>query len=195
MKWKKLSKKRKAYFLAAATLVGIMLWAFIYAGIITRNFNRSQVAGQQDKQEALIHGIILTETKDDHKYWEIYGETGTYTSDNSIAMLDNCIGNFYDNENKVSMSFESTKGTYNSEKKQIVLYQNTHIVVKDGTSLEADRVIWSGSDQPVVAQGNIKITRKDEFFATADKVEISPNYDDFKIIGKAVSKVYNSKEK
>lgn len=195
MKWKKLNKKRKAYFVAAATLVGIMLWAFIYAGIITRNFNRSQVAGQQDKQEALIHGIILTETKDDHKYWEIYGETGSYTSDNSIAMLDNCIGNFYDNENNVSMSFESTKGTYNSEKKQIILYQNTHIVVKDGTSLEADRVVWSGDDQPITAKGNIRITRKDEFFATADEVQISPTYDDFKIIGKAVSKVYNSKEK
>ncbi len=195
MKWKDLSKKRKTYILAAGTLAAVMLWAFISAGIITRNFNRSQVNGQQDKQEALIHGIILTETKDDHKYWEIYGETGSYTSDNSIAMLDNCIGNFYDNNNEVSMSFESTKGTYNANKKQIILYQNTHIVIKDGTSLEADRVIWSGNDEPIRAKGNIRITRNDEFFATANEVEISPNYDDFKIIGKAISKIYKSKEK
>jgi LPS export ABC transporter protein LptC len=195
MKWKDLSKKRKTYILAAGTLAAVMLWAFISAGIITRNFNRSQVNGQQDKQEALIHGIILTETKDDHKYWEIYGETGSYTSDNSIAMLDNCIGNFYDNNNEVSMSFESTKGTYNANKKQIILYQNTHIVIKDGTSLEADRVIWSGNEEPIRAKGNIRITRNDEFFATANEVEISPNYDDFKIIGKAISKIYKSKEK
>lgn len=195
MKWKNLSKKRKTYFILAGTLVAVMLWAFISAGIITRNFNRSQIQGQQDKQEALIHGIILTETKDDHKYWEIYGETGNYTSDNSIAMLDNCIGNFYDKDDNVSMSFESTKGTYNANKKQIILYQNTHIVIKDGTSLEADRVVWSGNDKPITADGNIRITRKDEFWATAKHVEISPNYDDFKIIGKAVSKVYKSKEK
>jgi LPS export ABC transporter protein LptC len=195
MKWKDLSKKRKTYILAAGTLAAVMLWAFISAGIITRNFNRSQVNGQQDKQEALIHGIILTETKDDHKYWEIYGETGSYTSDNSIAMLDNCIGNFYDNNNEVSMSFESTKGTYNANKKQIILYQNTHIVIKDGTSLEADRVIWSGNEEQIRAKGNIRITRNDEFFATANEVEISPNYDDFKIIGKAISKIYKSKEK
>lgn len=195
MKWKKLSKKRKTYFIVAATIIGIMLWAFISAGIITRNFNRSQVAGQQDKQEALIHGIILTETKDEHKYWEIYGETGTYTSDNSIAMLNNCIGNFFDSDNNVTMSFESTKGTYNSIKKQIILYQDTHIIVKDGTSLEADRVVWSGNDKPITAKGNIRITRHDEFWATADEVEISPEYNDFKIIGNAVSKVYKSKEK
>ncbi len=195
MKWKDLSKKRKTYILAAGTIAAVMLWAFISAGIITRNFNRSQVNGQQDKQEALIHGIILTETKDDHKYWEIYGETGSYTSDNSIAMLDSCVGNFYDKNNEVSMSFESTKGTYNANKKQIILYQNTHIVIKDGTSLEADRVVWSGSEAPIKAKGNIRITRNDEFFATANEVEISPNYDDFKIIGKAVSKIYKSKEK
>ena len=189
MKWKKLSKKRKTYFIVAATIIGIMLWAFISAGIITRNFNRSQVAGQQDKQEALIHGIILTETKDEHKYWEIYGETGTYTSDNSIAMLNNCIGNFFDSDNNVTMSFESTKGTYNSIKKQIILYQDTHIIVKDGTSLEADRVVWSGNDKPITAKGNIRITRHDEFWATADEVEISPEYNDFKIIGNAVPPV------
>lgn len=195
MKWKNLSKKRKTYFIAGITLVAIMLWAFITAGIITKNFNRSQVTGQQDKQEALIEGIILTETKDDHKYWEIYGETGSYTSDNSIAMLDNCIGNFYDDNDEVSMSFESTKGTYNADKKQIILYNSTHIIIKDGTSLEADRVVWSGNDSPITAKGNVKITRNKEFFATAEKVEISPDYTNFKIIGKAVSKIYDTKNK
>ena len=195
MKWKNLSKKRKTYFVAGITFVAVMLWSFITAGIITKNFNRSQVTGQQDRQEAQIEGIILTETKDDHKYWEIYGETGSYTSDNSIAMLDNCIGNFYDDKNEVSMSFESTKGTYNADKKQIILYNSTHIIIKDGTSLEADRVVWSGNDNPITAKGNVRITRNKEFLATEEKVEISPDYTDFKIIGKAVSKIYDNKNK
>ncbi len=195
MNWKNLSKKKKAYLAGGLTLIGILLWAFISAGIITHNFNRSQVAGQQDRQEALINGIILTETKNDHKYWEIYGETGSYSSDNSIALLDNCIGNFFDENNEVSMSFESTKGTYNSKKTQIILYKDTHIVIKDGTSLEADRVVWSGNDQPVIATGNVRITRNNQFLATADSVEISPDYERFKIQGKAVSKIYESKEK
>jgi len=195
MKWTDLSKKKKAYIAATFALVGILAWAFISAGIITHNFNRSQLTGIKDRQEALINGIILTETKDEHKYWEIYGETGAYDSDNGVAMLDNCIGNFYDSENQVSMSFESTKGTYNENKKQIILYQDTHIVIKDGTSLEADRVTWSGSDSPVYASGNVRITRNNEFLATADSVEISPEYERFKISGKAVSKLYDSKEK
>lgn len=179
---------------AFAGILGLLLWAFISAGVITHNFNRSQLSGQKDKQEALIHGIILTETKNERKYWEIYGETGKYDSTNGIALLDNCIGNFYDENNEVSMSFESTKGTYNETKKQIIMYNNTRIVIKDGTVLEADRLTWSGSDKPVFAKGNVKIIRGKELYATADTVEISPDYDNFKISGNTVSKLYQDKE-
>ena len=195
MKWRDLSRKKKAYLLAFASFIGILLWAFISAGIITHNFNRSELSTDQDRQEALINGIILTETKDDKKYWEIYGETGTYDSINGVALLDNCIGNFYDDNNEVSMSFESSKGTYNSKKTQIIMYNDTRIVIKDGIMLEADRLTWTGRENPVIAKGNVRITRHGQFLATANEVEISPEYDKFKITGNAVSKMYDSKEK
>ncbi len=195
MNWKNLSRKRKAYILGLLTLIGILAWAFISAGVITHNFNRSQLATQEDKQEALINGLILTETKKSEKYWEIYGETGTYNSSNEVAVLDNVIGNFYDENNQVSMSFESSHGTYNSKKNEIILYENTTIVIKDGTTLKTKRLTWSGSNNPVTARGDVVITRNNEFYATADEVEISPDYSSFKIMGHAVSKLYDNKEK
>lgn len=195
MNWKNLSRKRKAYILGLLTLIGILAWAFISAGVITHNFNRSQLATQEDKQEALINGLILTETKESEKYWEIYGETGTYNSSNEVAVLDNVIGNFYDENNQVSMSFESSHGTYNSKKNEIILYENTTIVIKDGTTLKTKRLTWSGSNNPVTARGDVVITRNNEFYATADEVEISPDYSSFKIMGHAVSKLYDNKEK
>ena len=193
-KIKNLSKKQKAYFGAFMAIVALLAWAFISAGVITHNFNRSQLQTDQDRQEASIDGIILTETKDEKKYWEIYGETGNYDSKNGVAMLNNVIGNFYDDENQVSMSFESSKGTYNEKKEQIILYEDTFIVLKDLTTLRANRLVWSGKDIPTVAEGNFRITRKNELLATADKVEISPNYEKFKIVGNAVSRVYSDKE-
>lgn len=194
MKWKNLSRKNRAYIAAAVTIVGILMWAFVSAGIITHNFNRSQVAGEKDRKEAVIKDIILTETKDEMKYWEIYGETGNYDSKNGVAILNNVIGNFYDDDNQVSMSFESSKGTYNEKKGQIILYENTYIVLKDFTTLRANKLVWSGKDIPTVAEGNVRITRKTDLLATAKKVEISPDYEKFKIIGNTVSKVYNDKE-
>ena len=193
-KIKNLSKKQKAYFGAFMAIVALLAWAFRSAGVITHNFNRSQLQTDQDRQEASIDGIILTETKDEKKYWEIYGETGNYDSKNGVAMLNNVIGNFYDDENQVSMSFESSKGTYNEKKEQIILYEDTFIVLKDLTTLRANRLVWSGKDIPTVAEGNVRITRKNELLATADKVEISPNYEKFKIVGNAVSRVYSDKE-
>lgn len=189
--WKELSKKRKAYVGAFIAIVSLLLWAFISAGVITHNFNRSQLSVDKDRQEALINGIILTETKDEKKYWEIYGETGNYDSNNGVAMLNNVVGNFYDDNNQVSMSFESTKGTYNEKKGQIILYENTFVAIKDGIALRTDKLEWSGNDKPVTAKGNIRITRNKEFLATAEKVEISPDYEHFKIIGHAVSKIYD----
>lgn len=192
---KSLSKKQKAYLGAFLLIAALLLWAFISAGVITHNFNRSQLQTDNDRQEALIQGIILTETKDEKKYWEIYGETGNYDSKNGVAMLNNVVGNFYDDENNVSMSFESSKGTYSESKKQIILYEDTFIVLKDFTTLRANKLVWSGRDIPIVAEGNIRITRNNDFISTAEKVEISPDYDKFKIIGNTVSKVYNDKEK
>lgn len=193
-KIKNLSKKQKAYVGAFCAIVALLAWAFISAGVITHNFNRSQLQTDQDRQEASIDGIILTETKNEKKYWEIYGGTGNYDSKNGVAMLDNVIGNFYDDENQVSMSFESSKGTYNEKKEQIILYEDTFIVLKDLTTLRANRLIWSGKDIPTIAEGNVRITRKNELLSTAEKVEISPDYETFKIIGNAVSKVYSDKE-
>ena len=59
-----MSRKKKAYIAAALALVGILAWAFISAGIITHNFNRSQLTNSEDRQEAQINGIILTEDCD-----------------------------------------------------------------------------------------------------------------------------------
>ncbi len=189
-RFENLSKKQKAYLGALTLVVVLLLWAFVSAGVITHNFNRAQLQLDKDRQEALIRGIILTETKNDRKYWEIYGETGNYDSKNGVALLNNVIGNFYDENNNVSMSFESSKGTYNESKKEIFLYEDTFIVLKDMTTLRANKLEWTGNENPIIAKGNIRITRNEDFIALADKVVIDPGYEKFKIVGNSVSKIY-----
>lgn len=190
MKWSNFSKQQKIYICAFGALTLVMLWAFISAGVITKNFSRSQLSVDKDKKEAAINGVILTETKDSKKYWELYGETGTYDSKNAIAMMDNVIGNFY-KDNEVSMSFQSSKGSYNADKKLIILYQNTFIVLKDGITLNADRLRFAGSDEPITAYGNVKITKGKDFIAYADEIIINPDFESFKIIGNTTTKIFD----
>lgn len=192
--YRSLEKKKKACLIAVLAIVFVMSWAFITAGIITCNFNRAQVKGTQDEQKVDAVGIIITETKEGKKYFEIYGEQGNYSNENSVATLSNVVGNFY-KDGEVAMSFQSTKGTYDEKAGIITLYENTYIVLEDNTSLEADKLVWSGSDKDTVAEGNVKIKKSNEMYALADKCVISAGYDKFKIIGKTQTKIYGDENK
>ncbi len=193
-RFRKLDKKKQAYIIVVFSVIAVMLWAFISAGMITGNFSRSQVKESQDGQKVDAVSIIITETKEGKKYFEIYGETGNYSNDHSVATLHNVVGNFYKDGN-VAMSFQSSKGSYDEKAGVITLYENTYIVLEDKTSLSADRLTWSGSDKETVAEGNVKIKKSDEMYALADKCIISAGYDKFKIVGKTKTQIYGKQEK
>lgn len=200
-KFKKLDKSKKGYLITAIVITIILSWAFISAGVITGNFNRTQVKNGVDSQKVNANGIIITETKDGRKYFELYGEDGNYNNQDKIAILNNVVGNFY-KDNAVYMSFQSSKGTYNEKNREITLYENTYIVLKDFTSLEADNLVWSGSDKDTIARGNIRIKKGNELLSTAEECIIKAGYESFKIIGKTKTQIFdknntnqNNKEK
>ena len=193
-RYKKLDNKKRGYMLALIVVTLITLVSFISSSMITGSFNRMQLKNAQDEQKVDAVGIIITETKDGNKYFEIYGETGHYSNDHSIATLHNVIGNCY-KDNKVAMSFQSSKGTYNEKTGTITLFENTFIVLDDGTSLNADKLTWSGSNKDTVAEGNVVIKRNNEMSAFADKGIICAGYDKFKIIGNTKSNVYEKNNK
>lgn len=193
--FQKLDKTKQGYVIIALVIIVIMCWAFVSAGIITGNFNRAQIKNSANSQRVNAQGIIITETKNGTKYFEIYGETGNYNNQDKIAILNNPVGNFFKN-NEVSMSFQSSKGSYDEKTRVITLYDNTYIVLKDNTSLEADRLVWSGSDKDTVAEGNIKIKKGHDMIATADKCIIRAGYESFKIIGDTKTQIFGKdKEK
>ena len=191
---REMDKKKRAYLFVVLGIVCVMLWAFISAGFITSNFNRAQVKGGANDQKVNAYGLIITETKQGQKYFEIYGESGSYSNDHSIATLNNVVGNFYKN-GEVAMSFQSSKGSYNEKTKTINLYEHTYIVLQDETSLEADSLVWSGSENDVIAEGNVKIKKSNEMYALADKCVISSGYEKFKIIGQTQTKLYGRDKK
>ncbi|MCR5265509.1 MAG: LPS export ABC transporter periplasmic protein LptC [Cyanobacteria bacterium RUI128] len=189
-RWEKMSKRERTYFVVAVIIVMILMWAFITAGIITTNFNRNALRSGVDRQELQVSSMILTETKDGQKFWEIFGETGKYNSDHKIANLNNVVGNFY-KDNQVEMSFEASKGIYNEETQEIILYENVFVVLKDDTSLKADKITYEIKTKVLNVEGNVIINKKHSFMATAEKAVIDSEYSRFRIIGHTSSKVYD----
>lgn len=187
--FQKLDSRRKSYTLVISLIVLVIGWAFVSAGVITGNFNRAQIKNGADEQKVNAQGIIITETKDGTKYFELYGETGNYNNIDKVAVLYNVIGNFYKN-NEVYMSFQSSKGQYDEKNRVITLYENTFIALQDDTTLETDKLVWSGSDKDTYAIGHVKIKRAKDMVAIADKCIIGAGYNKFKIVGNTKTEVF-----
>ena len=191
---KKFSKTTKLYILIGLILVGVLSGAFIYANILTHGLNRDSLKGKENSQELSVNDIILTETRDGIRYWEIYGETGHYESENKVAILNRTIGNFY-KDNEVAMSYEAQSGSYNEEANTITLTQDVFIALKDNTTLQCDKLIWSGSDKDIVGEGNVRINRNRELISKGNKVIINSDYSHFKLVGKTRSELYDKEHK
>ena len=88
-----------------------------------------------------VEDLLLTETKDGQKYWEIYADKGYYEDNEKIANVTNSIGNIYDND-EVIASFQSPRATINSETGQIIMYDRSKLMYKDFTSIVADEFTY-----------------------------------------------------
>ena len=183
-------QKRKIAYIAILSLVVIgCLWAFIAAGVITKNFKKEALQTAGEKQKLDIKDLLITETKDDKKYWELYADSGYYDSQNKVVILYNIIGNFY-NDDEVVLSMESTKGTFNEETKRVVLYENTYIIYTDGTNVRANRFTWQGNDKDIVAQGDVVIKRNNEIKTYSNEAYLGNNMKNIRIKGRSKTELY-----
>ena len=184
-----MSKRKITYIVILSLVVLGCAWAFISAGVITKNFKKEAINNAGEKQKLNIENLIITETKEDKKYWELYAESGYYDSQNKVAILYNVIGNFYDDD-KVVLSMESSKGTFSEETKKVVLYENSYFIYKDGTDVRADRFVWQGNDKDIVAQGNVIIRRNGELRTFSNEAVLTNQMTSVRIKGRSKTELY-----
>jgi lipoprotein len=185
-----MSKRKITYIVILSLVVLGCAWAFISAGVITKNFKKEAINNAGGKQKLNIENLIITETKEDKKYWELYAESGYYDSQNKVAILYNVIGNFYDDD-KVVLSMESSKGTFSEETKKVVLYENSYFIYKDGTDVRADRFVWQGNDKDIVAQGNVIIRRNGELRTFSNEAVLTNQMTSVRIKGRSKTELYS----
>ena len=185
-----MSKRKITYIVILAVFVIGCIWAFIAAGVITKNFKKEALSSAGEKQKLNIENLIITETKEDKKYWELYAESGYYDNQNKVAILYNIIGNFYDKD-QVVLSMESTKGTFDEATKKVVLYEDTFIIYKDGTNVKADRFTWQGNDKDIIAQGNVVIQRAGEIRTFSNEAVLGNKMTNVRIKGRSKTELYS----
>ncbi len=183
------SKKNIAYVVAFSIILVACIWAFVSAGMITKSFKNKIVDQTYKNKEANIENLLVTETKEGVKLWEMYAETGRYSDTDSIVLLEDIIGNFYEDD-LVKASFKADRGTYHSTKKEIVLYSNVVIVYNDGTNIMTDRIEYMGKDTDIIAVGNVRIEKPKEAIIYGGKAVLKGDFSDFHIEGRTQTKFY-----
>jgi len=145
-------------------------------------------------QHAIVKNIIVTETHEEKKYWEFYAKSGEYDSENNKVQLNEVIGNFYDKNENVAVSFKSDKGDYNEATKKVTLNGNNLFVGKNGSQLYADELIWQGHDKDILAYGNVQYIQDGKIITKARKAVFNSELTNFKVIGSAKTKIYTDEE-
>ena len=176
------------------TIVFIVLalacvWAFVAAGIITKNFDKEAVEGANGKQKITISNLIIRESTENEKSWELAADSGSYNSSTKEATLTGIIGNFYD-KGEVVASFKAQNAAFYEEIKKIVLNTESLIIYKDGTYIQADRFEWEGNNNTVRAKGHVKIVKPNEAVIMGEEASLSNKMTDFQILGRTTTKLF-----
>ncbi len=186
-----MSKKKKIYIFVFVFVALVCLSGFIWSYTVTKDVAKVQKSGAHN-QVVSVKNLILTETKEEKIYWELYAEKGSYDSKSGEVVLTNPTGNFYKPDNEVAMSFESDLGSYSENTKKIILSGNTLVAAYDGSSIKADRIIIQSKQDDIIAEGNVVVTRNQDFVSYADKARFNSGLTFFEISGKTRTDVYTN---
>jgi len=183
--------KKKIYSIVFLSVFGICLFGFIWSWVVTADIRSNSASDDTKSRRVVVGNLILTETKDEQVYWELYAKKGSYDSSSGLVVLEDAMGNFYNKNNEVVLSVESNMGTYKEDEKIITLKGDTLIVAKEGYSIKADEIVWKGRDEDIVASGNVVVQSNDDFRATSNKAIFNYDFTKFRIEGKCTSSVFD----
>jgi len=182
--------KKIIFSLVLLAIFGILsIWAFV----ISKNImGDTQVSGKNTSSEEQItmQELIITETKEGKKFWEVYADTGRFDKETEKAVLNNISANFYKKE-EVVLSVAAPVAEYDSEKKEIRLKGGAEGANNKDIYIKADEICWTGSKDEIRAKGNVKIIRNDQVMTVSDESSFDTDFTNLKISGDANTYVFS----
>jgi LPS export ABC transporter protein LptC len=182
--------KKKIAKIVSIALGLILVWGLIWSASVTRIVKKNSKNTAMKNQRAIVKNIIVTETQEEKKYWEFYAKSGEYNSEFNSILLNDLIGNFYDKNGEVVVSFKSNKGTYDEKSKKVILNGENLFVGKNGSQLYADELIWQGQDKDILANGNVQYIQDNKIITKSQKAIFNSNLTNFRIIGKTKTQLF-----
>lgn len=184
-----MSKKSIISILIIGSLILLGLWAFIVSYQITSSMKSTYDNPNAINEKANIEELIITETREGQKFWEVYAKSGQYDDNQKGAKLTNIKGNFY-KEGKVILSFDAPTAFYISQNKEVKLTGGSRIITDKDILITAQNISWTGTIDEIMANGNVKIRKANEFLITSDDSVFNTDFTKLKVTGNSETNVY-----
>lgn len=186
-----MSKRFIISLIVVGILTAVSIWAFAVSSKLTTNIK--QVSNDPDisDEKVNIEELVITETREGQKFWEIYASSGIYDNTQNQAILTDIKGNFYKN-NKVVLSFESPLGIYNEKSKEVKLTGEVKAATDSKIFISSKELSWIGSNNKLIANKDVKIRQSNRLQTTGDKAIFTTDFTSFKITGNTQTNVYTN---
>lgn len=186
--------KKKIFKISFLLIFILLLWGIIWSCHVTRVVRKNNSDSNMKNQTAIVKNIIVTETQDEKRYWEFYAKSGEYNSEHNQVKLFDVIGNFYNKDEEVVVSFKSNSGQYDEQSKEVVLEGDILFVGKGNAQLYADKIIWKGKDSDIFAYGNIQFIQDTKLVSKANRAIFNSTLTNFKILDNTKTTIYANDE-
>jgi len=177
-----MSKKLKISLSILIILIILSSWAFFVSTRMTKNIKKAPDNQPISDENVAVQELILTESKNGKKFWELCATSGNYDSATEQVYLKNVKGNFYKN-NKVVLSFDSPDATYYDKSKQVKLYGGARAATDSNILITSKELYWKGKNDEIVAKYDVKIRRSSNILVTGNESIFTPKLSKIKMIG------------
>lgn len=174
-----MSKFKKAIIaVIVAVFTGMTIWAV------------NSVPDAPDDTAPVQHvmtydGNKITETKDGKVIWEMTADSIEVVAETKLANMNNVKCKYYTEDGKIAYLY-GEKAVYNQANDDVDLMNDVKMLSTDGYVLNCNKVTWIAKKQKLNLDGEVKMKNiPQRVQATGDKMEISENFNVFKVKGKA----------
>ena len=128
-------------------------------------------------------GNTLTEERNGVKIWDLTAETMEVETTTQDVVMTNITGHFYQKDGN-TIELTAKHGVYNQLTRQVHVNDEVVVTAKDKAKLTCDTLDWVGSEEVLIAEGKVKVT-KDDMLAEGDRMEARNGFQNLRIQGNA----------
>jgi len=186
-----MSKKTLISVIILCALTILSIWVFFSDSgeKVKLNTEKPSAVKNTEDEKVKVSDLIITETNEGKKFWEIIAVSGNYDKKSDIITLKNVKGNFYKNDDVV-LSVEAPLALYNSTKKEVILKNKARAANNKNVLITAKEICWAGKTDTITATGNVQITQDDKMKTLSDKSVFNSDFTNLKLSGNSSSYVY-----